>query len=118
MGDPHVADDDTNASFNSQISQVFKVPGKKDLYISIADRWVPDYPVDARRADMIERAIASHYEPKKYQVSPEEKKALMNSPMLESANTSVADYVWLPLAFEGDRVCIRWQDEWKIEDYE
>ncbi|MCM1217272.1 MAG: family 43 glycosylhydrolase [Lachnospiraceae bacterium] len=117
IGNPHVADD-TNASFNSQISQVFKVPGKKDLYISIADRWVPGYPVDARRADMIERAIASHYEPEKYQVSPEEKKELMNSPMLESANTSAADYVWLPLAFEGDRVCIRWQDEWKLEDYE
>ena len=117
MGNPHI-EDDTNASFNSQISQVFKVPGKKDLYVSLADRWVPGYPVDARRADLIERAIAAHYEPGKYQVSPEEKMELMKSPMLESANTSMADYVWLPLAFEGDRVCIRWQDEWKLEDYE
>lgn len=116
MGNPHVKDD-TNASFNSQISQVFKVPGKKDLYISIADRWVPGYPVDARRADVIERAIAAHYEPEKYQVSPEEKKDLMKSPMLESANTSAADYVWLPLSFEGDRVFIEWKDEWKMEDY-
>lgn len=117
IGNPHV-EDDSNSSFNSQISQVFKVPGKKDLYISIADRWIPGYPVDAVRADMIERAIAAHYEPDKYQASPEEQKELMNSPMLESADTSAADYVWLPLAFDGDRVCIKWEDEWKIEDYE
>ena len=62
MGNPH-PEDGTHSSYNSQISQVFKVPGKKDLYISIADRWVPGYPVDAARADMIERAIAAHYEP-------------------------------------------------------
>lgn len=117
IGNPHVADD-TNASFNSQISQVFKVPGKKDLYISIADRWVPGYHVDAERADMIERAIAAHYEPEKYKVSQEEKKDLMKSPMLESADTSAADYVWLPLVFDGDRVMIEWKDCWKLEDYE
>lgn len=99
IGNPHV-EDDTNASFNSQISQVFKVPGKKDLYISIADRWVPGYHVDAERADMIERAIAAHYEPERYQVSREEKLALMKSPMLESADTSAADYVWLPLTLK------------------
>lgn len=117
IGNPHI-EDKTNSSYNSQISQVFKVPGKKDLYVSIADRWVPDYPVDAARADMIERAIAAHYEPDKYQVSPAEKQDLMNSPMLESANTSAADYVWLPLTFDGDRVYIKWQDSWKLEDYE
>lgn len=117
IGNPHV-EDASNASFNSQISQVFKVPDKKDLYISIADRWVPGYPVDAARADMIERSIAAHYEPDKYRTSPEEQKELMNSPMLESADTSIADYVWLPLVFDGDRVCIKWEEEWKIEDYD
>lgn len=116
IGNPH-PEDGTKSSYNSQISQIFKVPGKKDLYISIADRWVPGYPVDAARADMIERAIASHYEPDKYQVSPEEKRALMDSPMLASANTSMADYVWLPLEFDGDRVSIKWRDEWRLEDY-
>lgn len=117
IGNPHVADV-SNASFNSQISQVFKVPGKKDLYISIADRWVPDYIVDAKRADIIERSIAAHYEPEKYQVTPEERKEIMNSPMLESANTSVADYVWLPLQFDGENVQIAWMDAWKVEDFE
>ena len=33
-------------------------------------------------------------------------------------NTSIADYVWLPLRFEGEMVYIDWKDEWKIEDYE
>lgn len=117
IGNPH-PEDRTNSSYNSQISQIFKVPGKKDLYISIADRWVPGYPVDAKRADMIERAIAAHYEPERYQVRPEEKKALMDSPMLASANTSTADYVWLPLEFDGEKVSIKWQDEWRLEDYE
>lgn len=117
LGSPHV-EDDTNASFNSQISQVFRVPGKKDLYIAVADRWVPDYYVDARRADLIERSIAAHYDPENYHVSPEEQKEIMESPMLESANTSASDYVWLPLRFDGDRVWIEWKDEWKLEDYE
>lgn len=33
-------------------------------------------------------------------------------------NSSVSDYVWLPLRFEGDQVFIDWKEEWKIEDYE
>ena len=34
------------------------------------------------------------------------------------ANTSMSDYVWLPIRFEGDKPVIDWQDEWRIEDYE
>ena len=111
-------DDGTNASFNSQISQVFRVPGKKELYVAIADRWVPGYHVDAKRADTIERVIASRYEPDKYPVAPKERSIVVESPMLESADTSAADYVWLPLEFDGEKVRIRWQDEWRMEDYE
>ena len=105
-------------SFNSQISQVFQVPGKKDLYIAIADRWVPDYPIDKRRADLIMRSVASHYEPEKYPMTEEEKREIMDRPMLEDVNTSKADYVWLPLRFEDEKVYIDWSDEWRIEDYE
>ena len=36
---------------------------------------------------------------------------------LTKENTSVADYVWLPVEFEGDKPVLRWKDEWKIEDY-
>ena len=38
--------------------------------------------------------------------------------MLATADTSTADYVWLPLRFEDGRVCIDWLDKWRIEDYE
>ena len=41
IGDPH-PQDESRTSFHSQISSVFKVPGKKDLYIALADRWAPD----------------------------------------------------------------------------
>lgn len=41
----------------------------------------------------------------------------MSSPMLESANTSIADYVWL-LTFDDDKIQICWYDKWKIEDFE
>ena len=113
IGDPHVGDE-TKSSFNSQISQVFQVAGKEDFYISIGDRWVPDYPVDAHRADLIERSIAAHYAPEKYQVTEEEKRELMDSPMLGSANTSKADYVWLPVEFKEDQPCISWKDTWTV----
>ncbi|MCD7885550.1 MAG: hypothetical protein LUI87_17905 [Lachnospiraceae bacterium] len=33
-------------------------------------------------------------------------------------NSSISDYVWLPLRFEGDQVRIDWKGEWKVEDYE
>jgi signal transduction histidine kinase/ActR/RegA family two-component response regulator len=48
LGNPHPTDE-SNTSFHSQISSVFKVPGKKDLYIACADRWAPDcmhYPYE------------------------------------------------------------------------
>lgn len=117
MGNPHV-NDASKASFNSQISKVFKVPGKKDLYIALADRWVPEYVVDEKRSDLIMRGIASRYEPEKYQISQEEQRELMDSPMLASADTSIADYVWLPLRFEGNKVLIDWREEWKLEEFE
>ena len=35
-----------------------------------------------------------------------------------SGNPSIADYVWLPLEFDEEKVSIKWQDEWRLEDYE
>ena len=34
-----------------------------------------------------------------------------------SGDTSRANYVWLPVRFEGDRPYIDWKDEWTIEEY-
>lgn len=117
IGDPHVGDT-TRSSFNSQFSQVFKVPGKKDLYIALADRWVPEYPVDARKADMIRRCIAHREKPQEYPVTPEELQEFAEMPALENVDTSIADYVWLPITFEDGQVKIAWYSEWKLEDYE
>ena len=111
-GDPHV-DDTSKASFNSQISQVFNIPGT-DRYISVADRWVPEFVVTGEKAEAIERFIANHFEPDKYPVQPGDQEIYMSGSDLESANTSIADYVWLPVEFdENDLPKIRWQDEWR-----
>ncbi len=112
-GDPYV-DDPTLSSFNSQFTQVFKLPDR-DLYIALSDRWVPDYPVNADLVDLFRRCIASRYDPAHYQATAEEQAILAAAPMLETANTSLANYVWLPLSFDGCRVRIRWQDRWTVE---
>ena len=40
---------------------------------------------------------------------------MLTSPIMGSADTSVADYVWLPIEFEGDKLQIRWRDSWMPE---
>lgn len=112
IGDPHI-DDKSCASFNSQISCVFKHP-EKDLYITLADRWVPYFEVNAEIYDRLKRSIASRFMPEKYSATPEEKKSLMTSPLLASANTSLAQYVVLPIEWANGKPEIRWHDEWRI----
>lgn len=117
VDDPHV-NDETLSSFNSQIGQVFKVPGKKDLYLTIADRWVPEFPVDRERALALRRATASRYDPEHYQPTDDDKALLANSPMLGTANTSIADYVILPIDWTDGKPKIHWLDSWRLEDYQ
>jgi hypothetical protein len=53
--------------------------------------------------------------------NPEKKPLLTREQMgaLSTQNTSLADYVWLPIRFAEDgRPFIEWLDEWKTEDYE
>lgn len=114
QGNPHVNDED-EASFNSQISCIFKHPQKKDLYIAMADRWVPNFHVSAGVYDRIWGIIVALYTGKP--ISKEDKEWFDALPMMDNVNTSIADYVWLPLRFEGDTLYIDWKDEWKIEDY-
>jgi len=113
MGNPHVADD-TNASFNSQISKIFKVEGKRDCFIAMADRWLPGYHVDSRIADLFTRVIACTYEPEKYQATDAERKEMYAGNVLETAETRIADYVWLPIEWEGSRPVICWRDTWAV----
>ncbi len=117
VGDPHVGDE-TLSSFNSQISQCFRVPGKQNLWIAVADRWVPGFLLDRERAMALRRATASRYDPEHYQPSKADMALLAASPMLSSANTSRADYVVLPIVFEDGRPKIAWKDKWRLEDYQ
>lgn len=112
LGDPHPADP-TRTSFHSQVSSVFKVPGKKDLYIALADRWVPqgtdtlDYNV---YGPVVEMLSDPDY--------PRDKIPMEVLASMPKENTRLADYVWLPISFESDVPRIDWKDEWRLEDYE
>ena len=120
LGNPH-PDDLSNTSFHSQISSVFKVQGKKDLYIACADRWLPEH-MDAKYEEYKEM-----YELMFCPDADEDKLRELRKkfPEDERTNTSIADYVWLPLRFiepckeyPMGMVFLDWKDEWRIEDYE
>lgn len=113
LGDPHPADP-SRTSYHSQISSVFKVAGKRDLYIAVADRWLPG------QMGVEYQSYADAFE------------ALFDPACGKSApmpkcveNTSIADYVWLPLRFvEPDtayphgQVLIDWRGEWSLDEFE
>ncbi|MDO4283900.1 MAG: family 43 glycosylhydrolase [Eubacteriales bacterium] len=119
LGDPHVGDE-SRTSFHSQISSVFKVPGKKDLYIACADRWLPQ-EMD-RKYEEYAKTFEAFFNPDTVQPEKDMFEGRNDAPV---ANTSIADYVWLPLRFEepgaehpNGMVWIDWKEEWRIEDYE
>ncbi|WP_210480169.1 family 43 glycosylhydrolase [Naasia sp. SYSU D00948] len=105
LGDPHPTDA-SRTSFRTQISSVFKHPGKKDLYIALGDRWLPNYHADGAQA---RDAFEEYYRRHDLTVPLEE---------FAEVNTSIADYVWLPIRFEGDMALIDWRDEWRVEDFD
>lgn len=141
IGDPNVGTpDQIMSSFNSQFTQIFKLPASvsttsnpagaksaadpiaSDLpdtpkYIALCDRWVPAYPVDAKRADMFRRVVASSNDPN-YSCTADERQQVANSPQMETANTSIADYVWLPVRFADSqsgpaKPQIQWLAAWQ-----
>ena len=117
LGDPH-PDDDSHTSFRSQVSCVFKHPGKKDLYIAMADRWIPE--LDARQSNvgaLFERYFSGEdfSDPTALaEIDP----AVLRHIDIANTDTSVADYVWLPIVFEGSQPVIRWLDEWRVDDFD
>lgn len=117
VGNPHM-NDRSRTSFNSQISSVFRHPEKKDLYIALADRWRPDLPqLYGRRfetgeaEDEIQEKFRRIFDPSVEFIFTEEDAKDMR------INSSISDYVWLPLVFRDGRVEIEWKDEWRIQDY-
>lgn len=114
LGNPHRYDE-SMTSFHSQVSCVFKVPGKKDLYIACADRWLPEH-TELEYKDYEKTFVRMFHEDEVIRKEGEQEggKLLMGI----GGNTSIADYVWLPLRFEDDMVYIDWRDEWSLDDYE
>jgi hypothetical protein len=124
LGNPHRGDK-SKSSFNSQISSVFKHPYKKDLYIALADRWLPKLPDTAGReifdngtvyervADVMRAMFAE--ETRRAHTPPSDG---VSNPMDGLTDTRIADYVWLPVCFESDGTpYLEWRDEWRVEDY-
>ena len=110
LGDPCPADE-SRTTYHCQISSVFKVQGKMDLYIAVGDRWLPEY-MDIPY-EQYEHAFEACFNP---DADEEYRKKW---PMPEFVrNTRIADYVWLPFRFDGEMAYLDWQDEWRIEDYE
>ena len=94
---------------------MFKVEGKKDLYIACADRWMPDQ-VEIPYS-VYEKPFAELFRPDS---TEEERKAAQSilEANVKPADTSQADYVWLPFRFDGEMAYLDWHDEWRIEDYD
>ena len=107
LGDPFVGDI-KRTSFDSQVSCVFKYPYADDLYIAMADRWLVDLPEDRPDIAAIFAAI----------FDPDVKSELADFPLhtLTAKNTSLADYVWLPVKFVDGVPKIEWLDEWTVEE--
>lgn len=116
LGDPHPGDP-SRTSFHSQITSVFRVPGKRDLYIALADRWAPEY-MHLRYEDYGEWFRIRFSE----NPTPEETERMHRLQKLlppdSGLNTSLARYVWLPFRFEGEMGILDWHDECSLDAFE
>lgn len=111
LGDAH-PNDASRTSFRSQISCIFKHPGKQDLYIAMADRWLPQLPENMPNVYDLVAGMARGEAPPQ---PGDGDRSAMAAALGE--NTAIADYVWLPLRFDGDRPYIEWLDQWSPDDY-
>ena len=120
-GNPHPLDK-SNTSYCSQISDVIKIPGKKDLYIALADRWMPacDSAVIETVYSSIRKVIKNHkvkersFEDVEMTDRRHVKRTTGNA---TSDAVSDATYVWLPIKWENGVPKVYWKDEWKLEDF-
>ena len=84
-------------SFAAQFASVFRVPGKKDLYIALGDRWMASLGG--------EEAVRFNGE----------------SPVFDSRrlDTGHAAYVWLPIRFDAAGTPrLEGRDSWSLEEFE
>lgn len=112
LGNPH-PNDDSHTSYHSQISSVFKVEGKKDLYIAVADRWMPKHM--KLKYEKYSKIFEKNFNPY-YEGEIESDEEILKCVL--DKNTSGADYVWLPIRFEGEMAYIDWCKSWKLEEFQ
>lgn len=111
LGDPCI-DDSSSATFNSQPSHVvYHAPS--DTYFMMADRWVPEFVVTKEIYDTLYRGISSRFD-KSVKASMKDMLFLAKSPLMGSADTSKARYVWLPFTWEGDFPRLSWKEKWTL----
>jgi len=110
------------SSFNSQISYIFKHPRKKDLYIALADRWLPELSgrpdfESGELSETVRSAIRKATAKPRQPLTEAERKATPYAAALSNVNTSVSRCVWLPIQFRDGRPIIAWRDEWRVEQF-
>ena len=112
LGNPHPGDE-SHTSFHSQISSVFKVEGKKDLFIAVADRWIPGHM--EWQYEQYKRWFESRFCPgRQGELDFDPGKFIPD----DKLDTSCARYVWLPLRFDGEMVYLDWRDSWTLDEFE
>ena len=122
LGDPHL-NDSTASSFNSQITGVIRIPGKKNLWVALADRWEPfttgtDF---AKRTFAAKSKAYEHYKVQARKAKGEEPTVMDRRYELVGASHAVyhAAYVMLPITFDAQgKPTIEWRDEWRLEEFE
>lgn len=118
LGNPHPTDK-YDHSFCSQITDVVKIPGKKDLYVAVADRWMPQLANTTEPAEETKRMIARFKDHKPFEKDFSEPKTKDKSREVRTGwdVTYNSTYVFLPITFKNGMPQIEWKDEWRIEDY-
>ncbi len=120
LGDPHPTDG-THTSFCSQITDVVKIAGKKNLYVAVADRWEPDYCGTDKpyvEQENTRRYFLNHVpnpNPINYSEPVIKDKRLWKRGLNDATYKST--YVFLPIIWKKGKPEIEWKDEWRIEDY-
>jgi len=115
--------DRSKTSFNSKICSVFRRPAKRNLYIALADRWIPNLPqlagvaFESRQGyEPIAGVYQKYFSGRPDKITEPEKKYL-TMVLQENIDNSVATYVWLPMRFDKGQPYISWRGEWSLDEF-
>ncbi len=115
LGSPYI-DDPSGVSFHSQISSVFRHPDHANVFIALADRWIPSLHFTKEESKRKMRAIAACCS-RQYHAGLAEILSLAKLPLnCKKVNTSISDYVWLPVKMNGGKPEIAWHNAWSLEE--